>query len=41
LIVEAKGTEMASYFLGLFQKAIESIRNGQTTMPMMTLKATA
>lgn len=40
-IIEAKGMEQAAYFLNVFQKAIESIRNGQTTMPMMTLKATA
>lgn len=41
LIIEAKGMEQGNYFSDLFQKAIESIRNGQTTMPMMTLKATA
>jgi hypothetical protein len=41
LIVEAKGIEQASYFLNVFNSAIDSIRKGQTTMPMMTLKATA
>ncbi len=40
-IIEAKGVEQASYFKTLFEGAIASIRQGQTTMPMMTLKATA
>lgn len=31
-IIEAKGMEQAGYFLGAFQKAIDSIRNGQTVM---------
>jgi len=41
LIVEAKGIEQASYFKDYFQKAIESIRAGQTRMPMMLLPTTA
>lgn len=41
LVIEAKGIEQASYFLNVFNSAIDSIRKGQTTMPMMTLKATA
>ncbi len=41
LVVEAKGVEQAGYFLGIFNAAIDSIRKGLTTMPMMTLKATA
>lgn len=40
-VIESKGMDQAGYFLGIFEKAIESIRNGQTTMPMMTLKQTA
>ena len=40
-IIEAKGMEQGGYFSGLFMKAIESIRQGQTTMPMRTLPATA
>jgi hypothetical protein len=40
-IVESKSIEQASYFQGVFDKAIQSIRAGQTTMPMMTLPATA
>lgn len=41
LVIESKGMEQAAYFLGIFEKAIESIRNGMTHWPMMTLKATA
>lgn len=41
LIIENKGVEMGGVFGNYFQKAIESIRQGQTHMPMMTLKATA
>lgn len=41
LIVEAKGMEQGGYFGAMFEKAIESIRQGQTTMPMRTLPATA
>lgn len=40
-LVEAKNIEQASYFQGVFDKAVQSIRAGQTTMPMMTLPATA
>lgn len=40
-IIEAKGGEMAAYFMKVFEGAIASIRSGQTTMPMITLKATA
>lgn len=40
-IIEAKGGEMAAYFMKVFEGAIASIRSGQTTMPMMTLKAAA
>lgn len=40
-IVESKGMEQGGYFGGLFMKAIESIRQGETTMPMLTLKQTA
>lgn len=40
-IVEAKGMEQGKYFADMFRAAIESIRQGQTTMPMMTLKQTA
>lgn len=38
LIVEGKGMEQAAYLKDYFQKAIESIRSGQTRMPMMNLK---
>jgi len=41
LVIESKGLEQAGYFKNYFDAAIQSIRNGQTTMPMMTLKATA
>ena len=41
LAIEAKGMEQGGYFSQLFMKAIESIRNGQTQMPMMNLKQTA
>lgn len=41
LIVEAKGIEQGAYFKDYFQKAIESIRAGQTRMPMMMLPTTA
>lgn len=38
-LVEAKGMEQAAYFQNIFDKAIQSIREGQTTMPRMTLVA--
>lgn len=41
LVIEGKGAEQAGYFLSVFNAAIESIRKGQTTMPMLTLRATA
>lgn len=41
LLVEAKGMEQAAYFKNYFEGCIESIRKGETTMPMMTLKQTA
>lgn len=41
LVIEAKGIEQAGYFLGIFNAAIDSIRKGLTTFPMMTLKQTA
>lgn len=40
-IIEDKGVAEASYFMKAFEAAIESIRNGQTTMPMRLLTATA
>lgn len=41
LVIEAKGVEQANHFLGIFNAAIDSIRKGLTTFPMMTLKQTA
>ncbi len=41
LVVEAKGVEQAGYFKNLFEAAIASIRQGQTTLPMRLLAATA
>ena len=41
LIVEGKGMEQAAVFANYFQQAIESIRQGETRMPMFTLPATA
>jgi hypothetical protein len=35
LVIEAKGMEQGAYFKNYFERAIESIRQGQTTMPMM------
>lgn len=40
LIVESKGIEQASYFKNLFEAAIASIRQGQTTMPRFALAVT-
>lgn len=40
-IIEDKGSGQAAYFMKRFEAAIESIRNGQTTMPMKLLTATA
>lgn len=41
LIVEAKGIEMAAYYLNAFNAAINSIRANDTTMPMKLLPTTA
>ena len=41
LIVEGKGMEQATVFANYFQQAVESIRQGETRMPMFTLPATA
>lgn len=38
-IIESKGMEMGGYFSGMFDKAIQSIRQGQ--MPLINLKAIA
>lgn len=40
LIVESKGIEQASYFKNLFEAAIASIRQGQTTMPRFAMAVT-